>query len=307
MGMTGPKSLLEVKDALTFLDVVVRQILHLRERTGARLPLVLMNSFATREPSLAALAAYPDLAVDAIPADFVQSKVPKLLRGRPRAGRVAGGPRAGVGAAGPRRPVPLAAELRPARRAARRAATSTRSSRTSTTSARSWTSASSRGSRVSGCRSLMEVADRTPADRKGGHLARRRGGGGLVLREVAQTPDADLDAFQDIGRHRYFNTNTLWVDLRALKRRPVRARRRARAADDRQPQDRRPRRRRLARGPAARDRDGRGDRRLRRRAGDPRRPRRASRRSRRRNDLLTLRSDAYELHADGRIVVAERP
>jgi UTP--glucose-1-phosphate uridylyltransferase len=64
---------------------------------------------------------------------------------------------------------------------------------------------------------LMEVADRTGADRKGGHLARRRDGGGLVLREIAQTPDDDLDAFQDVRRHRFFNTNTLWVNLRALE------------------------------------------------------------------------------------------
>jgi UTP--glucose-1-phosphate uridylyltransferase len=62
----------------------------------------------------------------------------------------------------------------------------------------------------------MEVADRTPADRKGGHIARRRSDGGLLLREIAQTPEADVDAFQDVERHRYFNTNTLWVDLRAL-------------------------------------------------------------------------------------------
>jgi UTP--glucose-1-phosphate uridylyltransferase len=61
----------------------------------------------------------------------------------------------------------------------------------------------------------MEVAERTEADRKGGHLARRRGGG-LVLREIAQTPESDEDTFQDITRHRFFNTNTLWVDLRAL-------------------------------------------------------------------------------------------
>ena len=45
---------------------------------------------------------------------------------------------------------------------------------------------------------MMEVADRTEADRKGGHLARRRDDGGLVLRETAQTPDEDVDAFQDI-------------------------------------------------------------------------------------------------------------
>jgi UTP--glucose-1-phosphate uridylyltransferase len=62
---------------------------------------------------------------------------------------------------------------------------------------------------------LMEVADRTAADRKGGHLARRPDGG-LILREIAQVPDSDLDSFQDIGRHRFFNTNTLWLDLQAL-------------------------------------------------------------------------------------------
>jgi UTP--glucose-1-phosphate uridylyltransferase len=62
---------------------------------------------------------------------------------------------------------------------------------------------------------LMEVADRTEADRKGGHLARRTDGG-LVLRELAQTAEQDLPAFQDISRHRFFNTNNLWLDLRAL-------------------------------------------------------------------------------------------
>jgi len=36
------------------------------------------------------------------------------------------------------------------------------------------------------------------------------------LREVAQCPPADEPAFQDIARHRYFNTNTLWLDLPAL-------------------------------------------------------------------------------------------
>jgi UTP--glucose-1-phosphate uridylyltransferase len=63
---------------------------------------------------------------------------------------------------------------------------------------------------------VMEVTDRTEADRKGGHIARRPGDG-YLLRETAQTPEEDLDALQDIGRHRYVNTNNLWVDLRALK------------------------------------------------------------------------------------------
>jgi len=63
---------------------------------------------------------------------------------------------------------------------------------------------------------LMEAADRTEADGKGGHLARRRDDG-LVLREAAQTPEEDLDAFQDVRRHRFFNTNNLWIDLRGVR------------------------------------------------------------------------------------------
>src|SRR5919108_6113705 len=78
MGMTGPKSLVEVKDGQSFLDIIVRQVLGLRERTGARVPLVLMNSFSTREASLEALDRHEDVEAD-VPLDFVQNKVPKLL------------------------------------------------------------------------------------------------------------------------------------------------------------------------------------------------------------------------------------
>jgi UTP--glucose-1-phosphate uridylyltransferase len=65
---------------------------------------------------------------------------------------------------------------------------------------------------------LSESTDRTESDRKGGHLARRRDGGGLVLRETAQTTDEDAAAFEDISRHRFFNCNNIWVDLEALER-----------------------------------------------------------------------------------------
>src|SRR6202035_2546361 len=63
---------------------------------------------------------------------------------------------------------------------------------------------------------LMEVVEGTEADRKGGHIARRREDGRLVLREIAQTPTEDLDSFRDYRRWRYYNTNNLWVDLQAL-------------------------------------------------------------------------------------------
>merc|ERR1719215_929926 len=64
---------------------------------------------------------------------------------------------------------------------------------------------------------MMEVAVRTDADKKGGHLATDSTTGGLLLRESAQCPEADEKAFQEISRYRFFNTNNLWVDLEALQ------------------------------------------------------------------------------------------
>jgi UTP--glucose-1-phosphate uridylyltransferase len=66
---------------------------------------------------------------------------------------------------------------------------------------------------------LMEVVLGTEADRKGGHIARRRSDGQLVLRETAQTPPEDEESFRDYRRWRYYNTNTLWFDLRVLSER----------------------------------------------------------------------------------------
>ncbi len=86
----------------------------------------------------------------------------------------------------------------------------------------------------------MEVVQGTEADRKGGHIARRRADGQLVLRETAQTPPEDEDSFRDFRHWRYYNTNNLWIDLRVLAETLERSQRRARAAADRQPQDGRP-------------------------------------------------------------------
>ena len=77
MGMEQAKSLLEVKEGRSFLDIIAGQVLELRKRFGARLPLVLMNSFYTREDTLAALERHPELESD-VPADFVQNKEPKI-------------------------------------------------------------------------------------------------------------------------------------------------------------------------------------------------------------------------------------
>merc|ERR1719197_1226375 len=64
---------------------------------------------------------------------------------------------------------------------------------------------------------MMEVAQRTDADKKGGHLGTLKKTGGLTLRESAQCPKEDEKAFQDTSKYTYFNTNNLWVDLQKLQ------------------------------------------------------------------------------------------
>lgn len=69
----------------------------------------------------------------------------------------------------------------------------------------------------SGAPFMMEVTRRTNVDRKGGHLAKRDLDGRLILREVAQCAEEDLDQFQDIDKHQFFNTNNVWLNLDALQ------------------------------------------------------------------------------------------
>ena len=78
MGLSGPKSLLEVKRGSSFLDVIATQVLALRERHGARLPLVVMNSPSTQGPSLEVLKRYAGLRGQEVPLDFLQGREPKL-------------------------------------------------------------------------------------------------------------------------------------------------------------------------------------------------------------------------------------
>jgi len=63
---------------------------------------------------------------------------------------------------------------------------------------------------------LMEVCERTESDKKGGHLAVSNATNGLILRESAQCPKEDEKSFQDVSKHRFFNTNNLWVNLEHL-------------------------------------------------------------------------------------------
>ena len=66
---------------------------------------------------------------------------------------------------------------------------------------------------ASGAPFAIEAVRRTPSDRKGGHFARRKSDGRIVLRETAQTLPEDAEALADLDRHRFTSTNNLWFDL----------------------------------------------------------------------------------------------
>ncbi|RKP22886.1 UTP--glucose-1-phosphate uridylyltransferase family [Syncephalis pseudoplumigaleata] len=68
----------------------------------------------------------------------------------------------------------------------------------------------------SGAEFLMEVTDKTKADIKGGTIIDYEGG--VRLLEIAQVPGEHVDDFKSIKKFKIFNTNNLWVSLRAIKR-----------------------------------------------------------------------------------------
>jgi UTP--glucose-1-phosphate uridylyltransferase len=216
MGLDRAKSLLEVRDGLTFLDLIVRQVLAARVAHDVALPLVFMNSFRTSADTGALLEGYAGLAVDGLPVEFLQNKEPKL-----RADDL-------TPVSWPADPSlewcpPGHGDIYTAMRGTglldaliaagyERAFVSNSDNLGAVPDARvaEWFAAS-------GAPFAIEAVRRTPSDRKGGHFARRRSDGRIVLRESAQTLDEDKQALADLGRHKYASTNNLWFDLVAMR------------------------------------------------------------------------------------------
>ena len=217
MGLQGPKSLLSVRDGVNFLDLMVRQILDLRESSGAAVPLLLMNSFSTSRETLSHLAKYRVAGLaEASEVELMQNQIPKIDAATMQPVEWAADPEMEWCPPGH-------GDLYPALLGSgwldRLLADGVKYAFVSNSDnlGAIIDPAILRYFADSGAPFLMEVTRRTAADRKGGHLAVRKSDGRLLLREVAQCPVADLEAFQDIVRHRYFNTNNLWIRLDLLK------------------------------------------------------------------------------------------
>ncbi|MCZ6526974.1 MAG: UTP--glucose-1-phosphate uridylyltransferase, partial [Gammaproteobacteria bacterium] len=209
MGLAKPKSLIKVKQELSFLDIIARHAIH----HGT--PLIFMNSFVTREDTLEILKQYPRLWENDIGIDFVQHKVPKINQADftpalwPQAPHMEWCP-PGHG--------DIYTALQTSGMLERLLVAGYEYAFVSNVD----NLGAVLNLSILGYFSqqqisfMMEVTDRTEADKKGGHLAQLVNGQ-LILRESAQCPAADIASFEDVSRHKYFNTNNLWINLVALK------------------------------------------------------------------------------------------
>ena len=215
MGMNGPKSLLEVKQGLTFLDIICHQILNLRRKYSIRLPLLLMDSYNTHRETSEALAAYPEMLNQDVPASFLQHKVPRICK---EDLTIANWPADRSKEWCPPGHGDLYLTLETTGvlhalldRGYEYAMISNADNLGATLDP------SILGYFVENRMPfLMEVVRRRQADSKGGHLAHHPEHG-LILRELAQCPPQEMAAFQNVQRYKYFNTNNLWIHLASLQ------------------------------------------------------------------------------------------
>jgi len=215
MGLDKAKSLLEVTGGNTFLDLIAKQVKMMRESFKTDLAFLLMNSFSTSADTLAFLSKYPDLGTgDDL--EFVQNKAPKVTEADLT-------PATWAQDSSHEWCPPGHGDLYPAM-----LGSGTLEKLLAKGFKYMFVSNSDNLGAVMDLKLLtyfaqskapfmMEVARRTDADKKGGHLACKAATGGLLLRETAQCPEEDEKKFQDTEKYKYFNTNNLWLDLEALK------------------------------------------------------------------------------------------
>lgn len=215
MGLESPKSLIPVYQGLTFLDMILRQIRVLRKRFNVPLPLLLMNSFKTHAGTMGSIDGF-DNGDTNIPLAFVQHRFPKILDADH------------TPAKWPKNPElewnpPGHGDIYTALLTSGLLVGLLEKGYRYAFISNSDNLGAVMDERLLGFLAkkklpfVMEVSQRTQTDRKGGHLTKLLKNNRFALREVAQCSPQDMASFMDIKKHRYFNTNSLWVNLEAVE------------------------------------------------------------------------------------------
>lgn len=216
MGLEKAKSLIQVREGLTFLDLIIKQTLYIRQKYSVELPLILMNSFKTHFDTMTSIEAF-DNGSTGIPVSFVQHRYPKVLAKDfspafwPNNTELEWNP-------------PGHGDIYTALITSKLLSKLLKKGFRFAFISNSDNLGAVMDKNILGYMTqneipfVMEVAKRTSADSKGGHLAILKDSKRFVLREIAQCPDDELEDFSDIKKYQYFNTNSIWLNLKEMER-----------------------------------------------------------------------------------------
>ncbi|KAK0417857.1 hypothetical protein QR680_013245 [Steinernema hermaphroditum] len=215
MGCKGPKSVISVRNDLTFLDLTMQQIQHLNRTYDVDIPLVLMNSFNTDEDTQKLLKKYANVRVHVHA--FCQSRYPRIDKATlmPIGKQLEDGD--------------LECWYPPGHGNFYEAFHASGLLDQFIAQGKDicfLSNIDNMGATVDmnilnhvfshEAEFVMEVTDKTRADVKGGTLVQYEEK--LMLLEIAQVPKDYVDEFKSVSKFRIFNTNNLWVKLPAIKR-----------------------------------------------------------------------------------------
>lgn len=214
MGCVGPKSVIEVREGMTFLDLSVRQIEHLNSEYKVNVPFILMNSFNTDDDTARVIQKYANHNIEIM--TFNQSRYPRVNKES-----LLPCPRSATEDKGKWYP-PGHGDLYDALSNSglldQLLAAGKEYMFVSNVDNLGATVDSNILQHMvdSQAEFLMEVTDKTKADVKGGTLIDYEGT--IRLLEIAQVPSDHVEDFKSVRKFKIFNTNNLWLNLRAVKR-----------------------------------------------------------------------------------------
>ena len=214
MGCVGPKSVIEVRDGMSFLDLSVRQIEYLNRTYDVNVPFVLMNSFNTDDDTASIIKKYEGHNIDIL--TFNQSRYPRVIKDS-----LLPAPKSYDSQLSDWYPPGHGDVFESLYNSGLLDQLIERGIEIIFLS-----NADNLGAVVdlrilqhmveSKAEYIMELTDKTKADVKGGTIIDYEGR--VRLLEIAQVPKQYLNEFKSIKKFKYFNTNNIWMNVRAVKR-----------------------------------------------------------------------------------------
>lgn len=207
MGCVGPKSAISVRDGKNFIDLVAKQLKFIKKGYNIEVPLVLMNSFNTEKMTSNLIFRHDNILT------FNQSRYPRISSDTllPLADQESASSYYPPGHGDIFYSLQQSGMLDKLLSEGKEYLfISNIDNLAATVDLKLLEHFHNEGLEF-----LMEVTDKTRADIKGGTLIEYDGS--LRLLEIAQVPSSKKSEFTSVRKFKIFNTNSVWINLRALK------------------------------------------------------------------------------------------